>query len=201
METAELIDLDELLKHPDGLALSDDHPAARDPEHWSVGPVLRSRDSTLLENTNADALLAALKERKDIPRCDWAVHTFDHWGFGWVEQLAFRAKNEDGTPTAVCLFLASWAAALSEYPCADDSAYSRAQYEASLENIADEARAIVRDGAPDDWAVQVWRWLWDNDQEALQSHDDGAAHPPRERLRPALRALALLDPDDEEEDD
>lgn len=126
------IDLDEIRKAPADLALSYKHPASKDPEHWSVGPTLRTRDSTLMARVNADALIEALQEEHAIPREDWRVSRADHWGFGWVEHLSFRAKNADGTPTSVCLFLAKWSAARADYACADDTAYSRAQYEGAL---------------------------------------------------------------------
>lgn len=196
MDAADLIDFDELLARPEGLALSPTHPAERHPEHWSIGPAIRTRDSTLLEKTNAAALLDALKEDATIPREDWSVHTFDHWGFGWVEHLAFRARNPDGTPTAVCLFLAKWSAALSDYPCADDAAYSEAQYEAALENIEDEGRALVFDGADGEWPARVWRWLWDNDQTALEDADGSGPYPSREAISKALGALGLAAPED-----
>ena len=149
-----------------------------------------------MARVNADALIEALQEESTISHEDWRVSRADHWGFGWVEHLSFRAKNADGTPTSVCLFLAKWSAARADYACADDAAYSRAQYEGALEHIEREGGRLSRDGGYQ-WPEKVWRWLWDNDQQALDPDESGECLPSRDALRKAISALGLLEPEED----
>lgn len=186
----------EALKPPDGITLSSRHPASQDPKHWSVGPCICTRDSTLREQSNSDALRRHLEEDYSRLSNDWQIHSVDHWGCGWVEHLAFRAMNKDGTPSAIFRVLVAWDNALSDYPLADESDYDRRQYEAGIERINEEGRLALKDGTPEGWEEKVFSWLWDNDQQALNDVDDQGPFPTRAEVRAAMKELELLEEDE-----
>lgn len=186
-------EVEEALRLPDSFALDAEHPAARDPEHWALGPVIVTRDSGLIDQSNRDALVAHLRKDYAALRKDWRVTTCDHWGFGWVEHLSFRALNKDGSPTAIFRVLKSWFNALSDYPVADTNDLSKREYDAACERIKEVGYRHVRDGAPDTWVEEVFSWLWDNNQEALENIDEHGPCPTVEDVRDALRDLGYTD--------
>ena len=57
---------------------------------WSIGPVVKTRDSGNLMASNTEVLLERLKGYED----DWEVISCSHWACGWVEHLTFRAREE-----------------------------------------------------------------------------------------------------------
>lgn len=184
----------EMLTLPPSFGLAAGHPVREDPEHWTLGPMIRTRDSELLEAVNADALEEALGA---IPAFepDYQVTRCSHFGFGWVEHLSFRVLTPEGAPTEIWRWLAAWFGALSDYPCVDDAELSRRQHEEALDNIRTEAGHYVVDSAPEDWPARVWRWLWDEKQSELEARDGRAPYPSREAVHEALRELGLYDKD------
>jgi len=66
-------------------------------ETWSLGPVVLTRASTLLEESNHKALISYLDDL-NLPT-EWLIVRCNHWGCGWVDHLAFHAVNSDRTPT------------------------------------------------------------------------------------------------------
>ena len=184
-------DIAEALRLPDSFAVGSEHPASKDPKHWSLGPMIVTRDSGLLDQSNRDALISHLRKDHPVLRKDWRITSCGHWAVGWVEHLSFRVLNEDGSPTAIFRVLKSWFAALSNYPVADDNDYSRRQHDAAIENIMSEGQIS------EDEAGRVYSWLWDNNQRELEDHDDTGAYPSRESIEAALKAIQEEDEEDE----
>lgn len=184
-------DIAEALRLPDGLALGSEHPVSKDPEHWSMGPMIVTRDSGLCDQSNRDALISHLKVEHPGLRKDWRITTCGHWGVGWVEHLSFRALNKDGSPTAIFRVLKAWFDALSDYPVADDGDYSKRQRDAAIENIMSEGQIS------EDEAGRVYSWLWDNAQRELEDDGDEGAYPSRESIDRALKAIEEEDEEDE----
>ena len=188
----------EMLALPPYLGLAAGHPVREDPEHWTLGPRLRTRDSDLLDEVNADALEAELGKHPEYEP-DYQVTRCSHWGVGWVEHLSFRVLTPEGQPTAIWRWLAEWFDALSDYPCADDEDLSRRELEATIENIEGVGRGLLRDNAPEDWGRQVYGWLWDNAQHEVESRDGRGGCPGDEAVRQALKALHFYDTANDED--
>lgn len=167
---------------------------------WSLGPVIRTRDSNLLELSNADALEKMLnEEHPDLREC-WTITTCRHWAVGWVEHLSFEAVDKDGEPTKIFRVLCAWRDMLSEYPCADESDLSRREYDGTCDFIRDEGSHLgLKRGVRDDWPEDVYSWLWENEQKELEISDGDCAYPSRESIRKAMAALRILEEDEEEE--
>jgi hypothetical protein len=159
---------------------------------WSIGPVIQHRDSTLIEQANAIALRKELSEHPEFEN-DWLIERMNHWAVGWVAHLCFRAINEDGTATDIFQFLLDWQEMLEDYPLADEELYSQMETEATIENIEWVGGKFLKEDYPDDWASQVYSWLWDNNQQAVDNIDDQGGYPSHEEMKEALKELNLLD--------
>jgi len=90
----------------------------------------RSRDSSILENTNYVEVFEDLKElSKTLETEDDEAFAYDyrasHWAVGWVETVLLRKESPDKLQARAYEILA----ALADYPCINDEAYSEAQYE------------------------------------------------------------------------
>lgn len=149
---------------------------------WSLGPVYRTRDSNLREESNADALDKALEEAVEMGLFsddDYYTTSCNHWAVGWVDHLSFRAimSEETRKPTVIFMWLTRWFNALEDYPVADDEDFSRREWEYAEEVLGDmDFRVVaprvysykdadsnrvytdnldVNTSEPDDWKSQV----------------------------------------------
>lgn len=179
-----------LLELPRDCFIDPEHPAMEFPEHWCVGPVVLTRDSTLMENTNYIRLVECLDDNKEIEG-DWEIHRFSHWAVGWVKHLSFRVLDEKGAPTEVYRVVKEWFDGLQDYPCADDELLSEMEYDAAIEAIISQGSRWLKEPIRDEWASEVWRWLWENAQAELEDRDGNGASPSEEIVREALRSLGL----------
>jgi hypothetical protein len=166
---------------------------------WSLGPVIRHRDSNLLDQVNADALEKHLHEDHPELEDEWCITSCNHWAVGWVDHLSFHAVNEKREPTKMFEVLTEWSNSLADYPCADDDDLSKREYENTLENITNEGTRFVVETAPLTWAEDVFGWLWDNDQEEVDPKDGFGGYPSQEAIKKALSALGWLEKEDEDE--
>lgn len=158
---------------------------------WSIGPVIRTRDSDILQESNADALERALEEA--FPHsADYRVERFNHWAVGWVEHLSFRAVTKNGTPTSIFAWILGWQDALDNYPVADEEDFSRRELDATLENIHNEGHGLAKPDA-EDWESAVYTYLSEHNQRAVEPRDGGGGYPSREEIHTALEALNLLE--------
>ena len=177
---------------PDDFGYSGELPIG---ETWSLGPVIRTRDSGLLGQSNADALEAALENIREF-RDEYQIVHAGHWAVGWVDHLAFHAIDENREPTHIFKWLLGWWDALEEYPVANDDDYSRRQDEAVMQNIEDAA-GRMQDGRPvggEGWESPVREWLEENGspraRRSLEDPENWGMNP--EDIEEALRALGLF---------
>lgn len=80
----------------------------------------RSRDSSILENSNYDLILEQLEELAPDHCYDFRAH---HWAVGWVETIMLKPDAPNEALQAAGEILCS----LADYPCLDDGAYSERQ--------------------------------------------------------------------------
>lgn len=153
---------------------------------WNI----ECRDSGLVAQSNADAIRA---EMLKLPGVYEESHS--HWAVGHTECLVVPVYRKDmKTLTKAFLKACELQARLDDYPLLDETDHSNREYESTIENIESEAHGLVKANAPDDWAPQVFSWLWDNNQGAVESRDDQGGYPNKEELRMALEALRMIDP-------
>jgi hypothetical protein len=161
-----------------------------DDENWTVVYV-SNRDSTLIDQSNAAEIEKALEpfieDETVIPQ------SHSHWAVGYVDGYVIRVFNGDGTITPAFRTWCELQESLSDYPLLNEEDYSEREYEATIENITSAGRRFVKDDAPDEWADEVFSWLWDNHQREIENRDDQGGYPSDEYLKRALLALGWLD--------
>lgn len=124
---------------------------------WLVVPVIRTRDSGPLEESNFGFVRGRLDTAASAD--DWETHRFGHWGPGWYEIIIVRPGTKAHDEAAEI------ERRLDGYPVLDEDDLSRREYDSACEGwkhahkrdrIAALARAGVsifaarRDEFPDD---------------------------------------------------
>ncbi len=174
--------VDDALRRPDSFALFESKPKLF--KTWSLGPVIRHRDSDIIQRCNATAMLEELEKNHR----DWELIGCSHWAVGHVDHLSFLvlarmtaaeellvAENKALTSgwavpsrpgfklSRVAMFVKKWFEDLEQYPIADETALGQLELEESLEAINDQACSALRhtglelnDKLPDDWTMQVY---------------------------------------------
>lgn len=95
-----------------------------DRQDWLVAPVIRTRDSGVLETSNWEVIRKDLEEHDTGE--DMEIHRFGHWGPGWFEIILVR-------PDSKCARVAEeWEGALSDYPVASEEHLSQLENEEAL---------------------------------------------------------------------
>jgi hypothetical protein len=159
-----------------------------DPENWAI-IYTHNRDSGLLALSNADAIADAMMPFSEADDPDVVFETHDHFAVGHVDGFSIRVSR-DGAITEAFRTYYELAERLAEYPVLDEEDYSRREYEATLENIADAAWRLKRAfELPEGWESAVFSWFWDHRQRAVENRDDQGGYPTEEDLRDAFEAL------------
>ena len=155
----------------------------------------QNRDATLLPRSNWAVVVADMKKR--FPN-DVEVIRFGHWGVGWVEEFFVRLWDAQGQITPAAEAGLEWMKGLEEYPIADGDHYYEMEYDATLHWIEEAGHWLVSSKAPKDWSAAVHEWFQDNDQSAVENHDDTGGYPSEAQMREALEALGWLEKDEED---
>lgn len=161
---------------------------------WALGPVLRTRDSNLLDASNADAIEKILNENRQFDG-DWQITRVSHWAVGWCEHLSFKVIK-DGTIdelTEVFWKIHSIFEALDCYPVLNDDDFSRREYEQTLKNIEDIGCRWLSDKAGASWAADVYAYLSDNCPHEVDSRDFNGAYPTDKSVKDAMQALEIFE--------
>src|SRR5271166_3801136 len=75
------------------------------------------------------------------------------------------------------------------YPVLNEEDYSNREYEATLENISDAAWRVKHEYTlPEGWESDVYSWLSDNRQSAVENRDDQGGYPEEDDLQAAFDA-------------
>jgi len=154
---------------PSGLGLDDR-------QTWLVLPVIRTRDSGPLEESNFDAAVKSLGGESETLE----IHRFGHWGPGWFEiAIIDPSRAAEGEQIE---------SALADYPVLDDSDLSEREYEAAQESwdcwgarefvsALSAAFALADDTVT--WLgehhSELWRLHMDHSPYGYESADDGAS--------------------------
>jgi hypothetical protein len=160
-----------------------------DPNPWSI-IYTHNRDSGLLDQSNADAIAEALEPFTGGDHPDIVTETHDHWAVGHVDGFSIRVYR-DGEITDAFRTYHDLMEQLDGYPVLDEEDYSRREYEATCENIADAAWRVKHEYTlPDGWEGAVCSWLSDHRQRAVENRDDQGGYPEEDDLREAFDALS-----------
>lgn len=185
-----------------------------DCDNWCIIHT-KSRDSGLIDESNAHVISEALapflgKEDSDVHE----MHC-GHWLVGWVDGYAIRVyrreapqlhEHKQGTLDVTEAFkvYAELKLSLDEYPLLNDSDYSDREYKATIQNIENIGSKFVKSELNDQceidldyWASKVFGWLWENRQNELDDLDDQGGSPSEDAIKDALKALDMLEAEEE----
>ena len=161
-----------------------------DPENWSI-IYTHHRDSGLLDQSNASVIDAALQPFTEGDNPDVIAEHHTHWAVGSIDGYAIRVFR-NGQITDAFRAYHHLAEQMAEYPILDEDDYSRREYEATLENIADSAWRLKDEyDLADGWEYEIYDWLSDHDDGELENVDDQGGYPSEESLRMAVDALGF----------
>jgi hypothetical protein len=172
-----------LLEPPHRLAFQEELPKG-----WGPGLLIETRNSPLLEQSNAATIVEFL--RKCVPqyRDDWGVRQVPHAHFGWMKYLSFRVLDEQGMPTRVARTLKDIYRGLAECPVFDEDDLSQRELSALWKNIEKEGEGLT-EADPEEWVERVIEWLRMHRPGATENVDGNGGWVEPEIIKHALEAL------------
>jgi len=163
------------------------HDRPEDGAEWAI-VYTHNRDSDLLDQSNADAIDKALAPFTEGDNPDVRAEHHGHWACGWIDGYAIRVYR-NGQITEAFRAYHELAARLADYPILDEEDHSRREYEATLENLRNEGFADCY-APPEEWAGEVFSWLWDHNQSAVENRDGNGGYASKAEIAEALDGLS-----------
>jgi hypothetical protein len=162
-----------------------------DPDNWAIH-YTHNRDSGLLAQSNADAITEAMEPFTEDDDPDVVMESHSHWACGHVDGFSIRVFR-NGEITEAFKTYHELSEQLAEYPILDEEDYSERELEATIENINDAAWRVKHEyDLPDGWESEVYSWLSDHRQSAIENRDDQGGYPEQDDLRAAFDALGYV---------
>jgi hypothetical protein len=159
-----------------------------DRDSWAI-IYTHNRDSGLLDQSNAEQIARALKPFTERDGPDVVMESHTHWAVGHVDGFSIRVYR-NGQITDAFRAYHDLCERLDAYPILDEEDYSKRELEATLENIGDSAWKLKHEfNLPDGWEGDVYSWLCDHRQRAVENRDDQGGYPGEDDLREAFDAL------------
>jgi hypothetical protein len=162
-----------------------------DADNWAIF-YTHNRDSGLLAQSNADAISKAMEPFTEGDDPDVVMESHSHWAVGHVDGFSIRVyRNGEITDTFKAYH--DLTEQLAEYPILNEEDYSERELEATLENINDAAWRVKDEYTlPEGWESDVYSWLSDHRQSAIENRDDVGGYPEEVDLRAAFHALGYV---------
>ena len=159
-----------------------------DPQNWAV-IYTHHRDSGLLDQSNGAVIRKALSSFADAEVPDVVFESHSHWAVGHIDGFSVRVYR-DGQITEAFRTYHRLAESMAGYPILDESDYSERETEATFENLTDAAWRLKDEfELPEGWEDDVYSWLSDHNDSALENRDDQGGYPEEDDLREAFKAL------------
>ncbi|WP_013627318.1 hypothetical protein [Rubinisphaera brasiliensis] len=160
------------------------------PDEWMIH-YTHHRDSGLLDQSNAKQIRQALEPFTEGDDPDVVMESHSHWAVGHIDGFSLRVFK-GGEITEAFRTFHNLMEAMAAYPILDESHYSELEHEATYENIDHAAWKIKQDyKLPEDWQWQVFDWLSENRDSALENVDDQGGWPDDDDLQAAFDALGF----------
>lgn len=160
-------------------------------ETWSLGPIILTRDSRLMEKANHRVIMRRLDAHPEW-KGDYQIVCCSHWGCGWITHLACKVVDSDGQPTEIFLWLDKTMESLKEYPLLDDAVFSELQHETRVGSIRSEVGDDLRGDIPipEEWAEKALSWIFEHNAMGL---DASGNYISREASLEACKELGYLE--------
>lgn len=159
-----------------------------DADNWSV-IYTHNRDSRLLDQSNAAVIAKAMEPFTEGDDPDVVFESHHHWAVGHVDGFSVRVfKNGDITEAFKAYH--KLAERMADYPILDESDYSERELDATYENIPEAAWKLKNEfDLNEHWVGEVYEWLSEHRDNALESRDDQGGWPDEDDLEAAFEAL------------
>ncbi len=162
-----------------------------DADQWAIW-YTRSRDAGLLEESNHEEISKRLAPFLEGDDPDLVGEHHSHWAVGWLDGFSIRVYAMDGSITPAFGEFCRIKEALESYPILNESDYSEREYQATLENYAQEMWCM-RDELPQGWESEVYSWFSDHGHDGFIENTDGmGGYAPRQAIMEALQDLTLM---------
>ena len=159
-----------------------------DPQNWTV-IYTHHRDSGLLDQSNAAVIRESLATYANAEVPDVVFESHSHWAVGHIDGFSLRVYR-DGEITEAFRTYHRLAELMAEYPILDEADYSERETETTFENLTDAAWPLKHEfELPEGWEGDVYSWLSDYNQSAIENRDDQGGYPEEDDLREAFKAL------------
>lgn len=159
-----------------------------DAENWAV-IYTHHRDSGLLDQSNAAVIAKAMQPFTEGDDPDVVFESHHHWAVGHIDGFSIRVFHNSEVTEAFKMYH-ELAEQLADYPILDEEAYSSREFEATFENIGEAAWRLKHDfNLPDEWQSDVYGWLTEHRDHALENTDDQGGWPEEADLEAAFQAL------------
>lgn len=184
--------MSEAVKMPPDFGYSGDLPIG---QTWSLGPVIRTRDSGPLEEANSRTVVKVFTELfgEEGEEQGWEVTRCNHWAVGWVDHLSFRAIDDNGGPTAQFVEMLRLNAEVEEKVVLDEELLCQLEWDATIEYLEWNAACFVKESAPDDWPELLARQVMDK-----VVHESSGPYIKEQDIKDGLKALELIDEEEGE---
>lgn len=159
-----------------------------EPNKWTL-IYTHHRDSRLLDQSNAAAIAKAMEPFTDGDDPDVVFESHAHWAVGHMDGFSLRVFA-NGRITDAFRAYHELTQRLADYPILDEEGYGRREYEATLQNLS--LAAWKFSGVytlPEGWQDEVYDWLSQNREHALENRDDQGGWPEADDLEAAFIAL------------
>jgi hypothetical protein len=160
------------------------HDEPDDDENWTI-VYTNNRDSGLTAQSNAKAIAEIMEPYLGD---DVNEEHHGHWAWGWVDGYSIRVYR-DGQITEAFKAWIDIQERLEYYPLLDDGDYSNREYEATIENLTNVSYDSYYYDPPDGWESEVFTWLWNNNQRAIENVDDHGGYATRDEIHEAMNSL------------
>jgi hypothetical protein len=144
---------------------------SKNADNWAI-MYTHHRDSGLLDHSNGSVIEKALEPFTEGGDPDVVFESHSHWAVGHVDGFSLRVFSE-GEITEAFKAYHKLTERIANYPLLDEEDYSRREFEATLENLADAAWRLKNDfDLPEGWEGEVYAWLSENSPGAIENRDD-----------------------------
>lgn len=159
-----------------------------DAENWAI-IYTHHRDSGLLDRSNAAAIAKAMQPYTEGDDPDVVFESHNHWAVGHIDGFSIRVFRH-GEITDAFKTYHELAKQLADYPILDEEDYSNREFDATFHNIGEAAWRLKHDfDLPEDWQGDVYTWLSEHRDHALENTDDHGGWPEEADLQAAFTAL------------
>ena len=158
------------------------------PEDWSV-IYTHHRDSGLLDQSNAAVIGKAMMPFTNGNDPDVIFESHSHWAVGSISGFSVRVFKR-GRITKAFRTYHELTERMADYPILDEHDYSERESDATYENVGEAAWRLKNEfSLPDDWQSEVYSWLSEHRDHALENTSDQGGYPDESDLTAAFAAL------------